>query len=215
MVVVGGGLAGGGEGGGVEVGGRGRGGHLQGILEATWLRESALMLYHLQADGSGIDKERVVVMQQKVVDRLKRVTKGRRFTNFQYHYYYRGGRRWSSGQVLQKVHVELVTAVEALPAHRASQVEVALALASVADHVVGEREHLAAVPALEAAAGQFPRTVPQGQCRWLEGHAGWGLVRHTQWQVRSHCGAENTSVSVKHSRCGQAIITEQKTPVSA
>ena len=183
---------------------------MQGILEATWLRESALM----QADGSGIDKERVVVMQQKVVDRLKRVTKGRRFTNFHY-YYYRGGRRWSSGQVLQKVHVELVTAVEALPAHRAPQVEVALALASVADHVVGEREHLAAVPALEAAAGQFPRTVPQGQCRWLEGHAGWGLVRHTQWQVRSHCGAENTSVSVKHSRCGQAIITEQKTPLSA
>ena len=137
--------------------------------------------------------------------------------------------------MLQQMHVVLVTAVEALPAHRAPQVKVALALASVADHVVGEREHFAAVPALQAAAGQLPRTVPRGQCGRLEGKAGWGPVRHTQWQAASHCGAkkhqcqqeqesvwggndygaENIGVSKNKSRCGEAMITEQKAPVSA
>ena len=67
--------------------------------------------------------------------------------------------------VLGHVQVVVVAAVEALAAHRALQVEVALALAPVADHVLGVVEELAAVAAGERALVPVP-VAPLGQA-WL------------------------------------------------
>ena len=85
------------------------------------------------------------------------------------------------------MQVVVVAAAEALAADGALEVEVPLALASVADHVLGVVEHLAAVPALAGAHVPVPlATVTPGQA--------WAMARRVARDGavrRGSCGREN------------------------
>ena len=104
--------------------------------------------------------------------------------------------------MLGDVQVVVIAAAEALAADGALEVEVSLALASVADHVLGVVEHLAAVPALAGAHVPVPlATVTPGQA-WAMARrggprrrrrpcCGWGRVARDGAVRRGSCGREN------------------------